>query len=1375
MPGDHIDNDGNGYVDDVYGWDFYNNDNDPMDYRSHGTHVSGTIGAVGDNGVGVTGVNWNVSLMALKIADDDPTANFVSSSAATAALYYAADMRTNYGINIRVTSHSWGGSGYSTSLYNAIQANASAGILMVAAAGNDSRDNDAAPEYPASYNLDNIISVAATTRSDTLAGFSNYGATSVDLGAPGSGVYSTVPGGGYGTKSGTSMATPHVTGVAALAWSFRPDATYQEIKAAILDGADPIPALAGITVTGGRLNAARTLQLLGLNATPISPAAGAIVALPPASYTVQFSDDLDLATLSADDFQVNGIPADTLHVDTTKQITFSFNASPVTLEGLQTMTMAEGAVTRSSDGYALNALNATFRYDVTTLAVTSISPAVGTTATYPVTQIDVNFNEPIAGASVGLDDLVLSQGAVVSAVAIGTTSARYTVNGIETEGDVTVSLKSSSVTDTFGNPMAPYSGTFQLDVDERPLAGFTRVEPYGSLVSESLDNFGRLGTAADVDTLTIDALAGETLLAVLRPTNPAAVMTAEFEGLTTPVVGAPGAAIVVPLVQLAADQTVRLRISGDRVTDYTYDVYRNAELEPLGAGNSVGLAIDDSRIDIAGTRYALIASTAAGATTDAVTIDWTSASGQVVDILLTGLDGTSFAGQTLALYDPANQLVASGADLVGADTHDAQVGILGYQIGTPGVYTLRVTSAVAGRYSLVVTQGTQFDTEPNDSTSDTLRSLDATRSAVGNLGTRIENGSYTLALDTAATTFEGSGTVSIPSLGLSGTLKAQAAGSLTMTAAGNIDIDIEDGLIQVLDTSALDFIAHAGSFLPGGAPADLAADVSLSGLVINAALRNLLASAELQPVLLDANHQFDVGAMRIFVNGGQLDYALTAFSIDDTYDLDGLLAVNSPGLVGSLIITPGQLGLVAPVVAAIDGDVEISPGIVVEFSLVLTGQVTAALPFGDAQDLRSLTVQAGQVVTVSTRTPSAGGVSQDLDPLVNVYLPDGTLLASDANSLDGTNAQVTFLAPTSGVYTIGVAAESGFGEYQLDVDVADAVQVLPDDDNPLLANLVWTGTDDADHVVFTQIDATTIEVSLIFSNGMPAVGTATFAGITGRVIADALAGNDTIDGSGLTTTSVDFQGGLGDDTLFGGAAADYLQGDPDGAEGHDAGNDVIHGGDGNDQIFGDGAEGSGNDTIYGDAGNDTIYGDGAEGGTDEIHGGADNDYIDTGGGVDDVAYGDAGDDILLGGDGAEGASDQLYGGDGRDILIGDGGAGVLNLKSGGSDLLDGGAGEDLIIAGHYLATPAELVNLQLAWLSSALFADRVSSIGGTLLQPGVNLFNDDLINPPTTLVDQVIGGDDTDWLLYDFGHDTSDADATEQAAAVDLSLSPRPA
>lgn len=266
IPGDATDNDGNGFIDDVHGWDFVNNDNDPLDDQGHGTHVAGTIGAVGDNGVGVVGVNWNVSVMALKALDS--TGNGETSDAIL-AINYAAMMRER-GHNVRATNNSWGGVEDDQGLYDAIAANRDQGILFVASAGNSASDNDAALRYPSSYDLDNIIAVAATDRSDVLATFSNYGATSVDLAAPGVSVLSTSMGTSYATLSGTSMAAPHVAGVVALAASVAPDANYQELRAAVLAGVDPLPGLAGKMVTGGRLNAAGTLSYI-LNNAPASP------------------------------------------------------------------------------------------------------------------------------------------------------------------------------------------------------------------------------------------------------------------------------------------------------------------------------------------------------------------------------------------------------------------------------------------------------------------------------------------------------------------------------------------------------------------------------------------------------------------------------------------------------------------------------------------------------------------------------------------------------------------------------------------------------------------------------------------------------------------------------------------------------------------------------------------------------------------------------------------------------------------------------------------------------------------------------------------------------------------------------------------------
>jgi subtilisin family serine protease/fibronectin type 3 domain-containing protein len=252
IAGDGIDNDGNGYVDDVYGYDFINRDGDPMDDQGHGTHIAGTIGAKGDNGIGVAGINWDVQIMALKFIGID---GWGDGADAIEAIYYALANGAT------ITNASWGGDSYSQALYDAIAAARDANHVFVAAAGNGNmlgvgQNNDAALYYPASYDLDNIVAVAAVDHTDALASFSNYGATQVDLAAPGVNILSTTRGGGYGLNTGTSMAAPHATGVLALVQDLHPDWTYGEVINQVLDSVDPLPELYGITVTGGRLNAA---------------------------------------------------------------------------------------------------------------------------------------------------------------------------------------------------------------------------------------------------------------------------------------------------------------------------------------------------------------------------------------------------------------------------------------------------------------------------------------------------------------------------------------------------------------------------------------------------------------------------------------------------------------------------------------------------------------------------------------------------------------------------------------------------------------------------------------------------------------------------------------------------------------------------------------------------------------------------------------------------------------------------------------------------------------------------------------------------------------------------------------------------------------
>ena len=238
----------------TYGYSTLNAEQDPMDSDSHGTHVAGTIGASGNNAAGVTGVNWNVTLIPCQFLG--PTGG--STSGAIECINYFTDLKLNYGVDVKATNNSWGGGGFSDTLRAAIQSAGEAGILFVAAAGNDGVNADSTPMYPAAYDLDVIVSVASTDRNDNLSvfssGASNYGAVSVDLGAPGSAILSTIPGGGYASYSGTSMASPHVAGAAALLWSLDPDISPAQMKSILINSGDALSSLEGKTVSGKRLN-----------------------------------------------------------------------------------------------------------------------------------------------------------------------------------------------------------------------------------------------------------------------------------------------------------------------------------------------------------------------------------------------------------------------------------------------------------------------------------------------------------------------------------------------------------------------------------------------------------------------------------------------------------------------------------------------------------------------------------------------------------------------------------------------------------------------------------------------------------------------------------------------------------------------------------------------------------------------------------------------------------------------------------------------------------------------------------------------------------------------------------------------------------------
>jgi uncharacterized repeat protein (TIGR01451 family) len=323
---------------------------DPMDDHYHGTHVSGTIGAVGNNGLGVAGVNWTTSIMALKFLGSSGSG---TTAGAIAAIEFAVQAKID-GVNVRVLSNSWGGGGFSKALLDEINWANENDILFVAAAGNNGSSNDTYAHYPSNYATPNMISVAATDSRDNTAYFTNYGLTTVHLGAPGVNILSCYLYGSYTTASGTSMATPHVAGVAALVLANAPSLTTAQVKSAILDNTDPISSLAGKTVTGGRLNAARAL---GLPPEPdftisASPTSRSILQGSSTTYAVTVTPIGGFA--GSVDFSVTGLPSGAsgsfspTSSTTSSTLTVSTSESTPLGNASLTITGVSGALTRTT-------------------------------------------------------------------------------------------------------------------------------------------------------------------------------------------------------------------------------------------------------------------------------------------------------------------------------------------------------------------------------------------------------------------------------------------------------------------------------------------------------------------------------------------------------------------------------------------------------------------------------------------------------------------------------------------------------------------------------------------------------------------------------------------------------------------------------------------------------------------------------------------------------------------------------------------------------------------------------------------------------------------------------------------------------------------
>jgi|GEM_PF-1316217 len=466
-----LDDDGNGYVDDVYGYDFFSNDPDPMDENNHGTHCAGTIGGVGNNSVGVVGVNWNVKIMALRFLG--PSGG--TTAGAVASLNYVLDN------GILISSNSWGGGGFSTALSNALDRARSMNHVFVAAAGNNGANGAI---YPAAYAHDNIISVAASDRNDNLAGFSNYG-LNVDLSAPGVAIVSTVRSGGYASFNGTSMATPHVSGVVAMLKAVNPNLTYLETVSAILLNVDVKPQLVGKVVTGGRLNAFRSVSSIippSDTAGPyvISQTPSGLVGGTVSEIVVEFNENVDASTFTqADIVQFNGPGGVNLKGKITailpnsgQATTFTIKFDPQTAYG--TYTIVFGPDIKDTVGNKMNQdldgnngenpqdiYTGTFEIgDAAGARVVAHTPTGSVVA--PVNNVTVTFDELIDATSFTLADIVsfTGPGGVdllgsligVSPSTGSATTFTITFSDQNTAGDYSMKL-GPQILDMRGNPM----------------------------------------------------------------------------------------------------------------------------------------------------------------------------------------------------------------------------------------------------------------------------------------------------------------------------------------------------------------------------------------------------------------------------------------------------------------------------------------------------------------------------------------------------------------------------------------------------------------------------------------------------------------------------------------------------------------------------------------------------------------------------------------------------------------------------------------------------------------------------------------------------------------------------------------------------------
>jgi len=1066
VAGNGLDDDGNGFVDDVQGWDFSANDNNPRPGGgdSHGTHVAGIIAAEVDNGIGVAGTAGGATVMPIRWTGSGSWTSTVIAS----SYRYATDN----GAQIVSTSYSVDGFVNDPIFVAGVQYMYDHGVLHINSAGNDNALN------PARQNLGQTLYVANTTSADKKNGSSNYG-TGIDIAAPGTAILATIPGNGYGYKSGTSMAAPNVAAVAALIWSQNPTWSRDQVAAQLLGTTDSIdglnPAYAGL-LGSGRANSYRALT------ETIAPPTIELVRELPTNFmtlddelstlTVRLGSVFDPASVSPawawdlvtaggdgnfdtpDDIFIPLTLATTYYVGTNE---LTFQVGPMGPETYRFTARANTLV--DPFGNPLDGNGDGTGGDDYTRTFTIEKPAIEWERVEPLGSLVGRFTD--ATHSFGVHHEIeysahLTAGQLLT-WSVDPTNSAATVQVVIADGPgalVTQSASSAGESLLLQTWVVPATADYVLRVlSDEPtditLAGWLNA-------AEELEPFGgsndTLATAQDLSNSLMDLDGGaERMAAVGRADGGTGyqgvetrtntlfspnVLSIQFTGAAVPSGNGTLTVAAVGDLDLASEFLTlsaegialgNLFVTGGlQQTLVTTAVnLTQAQLATLSADGVIHFTVTPS----AGVNNL-------GANSLTLTLDYPSASnydlyrfdlwsGQSATLVVTALGA---GAMNVELLNSAGTVVASGT----AGSTNVDHVVRNFVAPSAGTYYARIAGALGAEYSLLVNRSLDFSLEPNDVAA-TAMPLGSEWQVLGHLAADPAPllGDVNFVIDSSVTTVTLSGDIE------GSPILAQSAGSNVGSFQGTIRLNLTENSLTWIAGSAIDAVTLPGLYQPGNAPADFAVRVALlGGLDALAAVRNGLLSATSGTIARTGN-SFNASGISFGFTVGSFDYEVGGL-LSGSQSLVGFFASNQTAASGTLETLTDRLKLTLPI-SANGSFVEPTTELTINYSL--SGQMVAyadrPLPL-DTEDGYLISLVAGQQVTVQTSTPldyvAGGQPVNDLDPRLVIVAPNGTTVASDLNSAgDGKNAQLTFTATQTGNYRIRVLGEGGNGEYLLRV------------------------------------------------------------------------------------------------------------------------------------------------------------------------------------------------------------------------------------------------------------------------------------------------------------------------------------------------------